>query len=83
MKPPKKKSNFEKGIELVCQKFDVAAEKEIDWGNSVLFNALLAQWPRFHVVISSCFVHNKVEDRLVTGLNVKETYLCTKHKDES
>jgi hypothetical protein len=31
VKPPKKESNFEKGIELVCQKFDVAAEKEIDW----------------------------------------------------
>ena len=27
----KKQSNFERGVELVCQKFDVAAEKEIDW----------------------------------------------------
>ena len=27
----KKKSNFQRGIELVFQKFDVAAEKEISW----------------------------------------------------
>lgn len=32
----KKKSNFEKGIEMVCSNFDTAAEKEIKW--HLLFN---------------------------------------------
>ena len=31
-KPVKyKKSNFEKGIEIVCQKFDSASQKEMEW----------------------------------------------------
>lgn len=39
---------------------------------TVLFIALLFQWPRFNVVISSCWVK---DDRLVVGpQNQRETY---------
>ncbi len=30
-------------------------------------SCLMPQWPRFHVVISSCFVHSRFKDRSVIG----------------
>jgi hypothetical protein len=58
-----------------------------------LFIALLTQWPRFHAVISLCFVHSRVRDKLVVGLKQprsqglwdsrwqRQTYSCKKHGD--
>jgi hypothetical protein len=48
---------------------------------TVVSIALLPQWwPRFHVVIWSCFVHSRVKDRLVIGLNIKEKQGRRKHQ---
>jgi hypothetical protein len=44
---------------------------------TVLFIVFLPQWPRFHVVRSSCFVHNR--DRFVIGIRIKEKHIRARH----
>lgn len=60
---------------------------------TVLFIAIFTQWPHFYLVISSCFVHSRVRDKLVVGLKQprsqglwdsrwqRQTYSCKKHGD--